>query len=187
MSNGPPVPAILIPKLLSLREVEELAEWPYPDEPFYVNQVHRSLVYDIPQLMAQQVCGTYGYYDPALPAGEQLVGFGVIHMSSNYYELTDRKKHCYIPLLSVKPQIESKGYGGTIVSHLSQEAARIVKHLNKQAQVISENLFLDVYVANEAAINCYRKNGFVIINESDPLIDEDEDNAPYFVMAKSVA
>ncbi len=186
MASGPLVPALLVPKRLSLREVEELAEWPYDQEPFYIGQVHRSLLFDIPQLMTQRVCVTWGYFDPALPATDQLVGFGVIHMSSNYYEVTDRKMHCYIPLLSVKPKIESKGYGGSIISHLIEEAERTVRHENRHEQKVSEHLFLDVYAQNEKAIERYKKSGFVVINETAPLYDECENDAPYFVMAKAL-
>lgn len=108
MANGPLVPAPLIPRRLSLRQVQELVEWPYASEPFYVAQVQRALQYDIPSLMEQRKCVTWGYDDPSLPGANRLIGFGVIHLSSNYYEVADRKKHVYIPLLSVKPNIPSR-------------------------------------------------------------------------------
>lgn len=163
-----------------------MAKWPYDQDPFYIGQVHRSLSFDIPQLMTQRVCVTWGYDDLELPVGQQLVGFGVIHMSTNYFEVADRKRHCYIPLLSVKPKIQSKGYGGAIISHLIQVAEQTVKHENRHEQVVSEYLFLDVYAANKKAIERYKKSGFVIINEQEPLYDELESNAPYFVMARAL-
>jgi ribosomal protein S18 acetylase RimI-like enzyme len=186
MANESSAPAALVPRRLSLRQVEELAEWPYDEQPFYIDQVHRSLRNDVPQLMTQRVCVTWGYDDPTLPSGDQLVGFGVIHMSTNYFEVADRKQHVYIPLLSVKPKIESKGYGGSIVSHLILEAEKTVRHENKHEQKVSEQLFLDVYAKNERAIARYKKSGFRIINEANPLYDEREENAPYFVMARSL-
>ena len=186
MTPGTLVPSPLLPRRLSLREVQELSEWPYASEPFYVAQVQRSLLSDIPQLLQQRVCVTWGYDDADLPTAERMVGFGVIHISSNYFEVADRKMHFYIPLLSVKPKIASKGYGGSIVAHLIREAEQGVQRANRHQPQLSEYLFLDVYVENERAIECYQKQGFEIINNQSPLLDELENNSPYFVMARAL-
>ena len=182
MSSEPLVSAPLTPRLLSLREVEEIAAtWEYDPQPFYVGQVQRSLDFDIPLLMKQGICAVWGYYDPGVGQQDQPVGFGAIHLSTLYSDLTDRKPHFYIPLLSVRPKVESKGYGSSIVNHLVQEAERA---RSIRSNHTSDLLFLDVYGENDRAIRCYLANGFEIINEEAPLHDEVESGAPYFVMAK---
>lgn len=61
-----------------------------------------------------------------------------------------------------------------------------MKHANRREQRVSEHLFLDVYVANESAIRCYTKCGFRILNAAAPFYDEQENHAPYYVMAKAL-
>ncbi len=186
MANPDLEPVKLVPERLSLREVEEIADWPYATEPFYIDQVKRSLSSDIPLLMIQGICVTWGYHDVSLNFSDKLIGVGVLQMSSGYFEVTDRKQHCYIPLLGIRPDIVSKGYGGSIVSHLVQQAEKTVRQENRSELKVYEHLFLDVYTENEKAIHCYQREGFRIINESDPFLDEDENNAPYYVMTKEL-
>ena len=170
-----------------MREVQQLADWPYAKEPFYIAQVQNALLHTISFLMSEQICVTWGFDDAALPDGERLIGFGVMHLSDLYAAVTEHKRHLYIPLLSIKPNIQSKGYGRTIVQYLVEEAERSVRAVAQQrGMAISDHLFLDVYIENNDAIKCYKKCGFRIINEQSPLLDEEENNAPYFVMVKKL-
>ena len=50
----------------------------------------------------------------------------------------------------------------------------------------SDVLFLDVYTSNEKALRLYEKCGFVKVSDESRL-DPDEDNRPYFIMARRVS
>lgn len=88
----------------------------------------------------------------------------------------------------MKPGIKSYGYGQFIVEHLVSEAAIVVNRELRAGEEIAGHLFLDVYTANAPAINLYsNKCQFVTLNPHAPLIDADEHNEPYYVMARNVA
>ncbi len=132
--------------------------------------------------MSRRECVTFGYYDLALRAEHQLIGFGVFQVSDSYFDI-EQKRHAYIPLLSAKPGLTGRGYGKAIVSQLIQLAETIVRRSNG---ALSSSLYLDVYVANTRAIYCYKSQGFEIINETAPILDERENNQPYYVMSREL-
>ncbi len=141
------------------------------------------LLSDIPHLVLFENCAVWGYADPE--AGRDLVGFGTITVTSLYSRYTGGLPHCYIPLLSVKPAIKSYGYGQFIVDHLVAEAAVHIPLW--ESGTISDRVFLDVYTANDRALRLYRdKCQFVCLNPDAPVLDPDENNEPYVVMARNV-
>jgi ribosomal protein S18 acetylase RimI-like enzyme len=137
--------------------------------------VRRALHSDIPQLVTFQGASLWVYADPN--AGPSLVAFGTLQLATTYA----KEGHCYIPLLSARPG--AKGYGDALVQHLIAEAAILVRTHSD----ISKDLFLDVYVANAVAIGLYERNGFIITNKESPLLDDRENNEPYYVMVRSVS
>jgi ribosomal protein S18 acetylase RimI-like enzyme len=162
-------------------EFDAILTWPFPDKPFYVAQVKRLLQTDIPHRFRYgALCLGFVY---RTPAGDT-VGFGILELASEYAALANGLHHCYIPLLAVHPNFERRGHGSMIVEHLIGEAAGIVRSCRG---VISEDLFLDVYTANQPAIRLYANRGFLIINPKTPSLDPQENNEPFFIMTKKVA
>jgi ribosomal protein S18 acetylase RimI-like enzyme len=172
------------PVALNSSKFRAIQGWPFPDEPFYVRQVPRMLLSDIPQWVLFGRGVVFGYTDHQ--AGRDIVGFGTLSVSNLYSQYTDGLEHCYIPLLAVKPGIKSYGYGQSIVDHLVAQAAIVFRFF--RPGTISDRVFLDVYTANDKACRLYReKCEFVTLNPDAPIPDEDENNEPYVVMARNVA
>ena len=115
------------------------------------------------------------------PTGD-IVGFGTLDVCKDYEQFTGGKRHSYIPLLAVHPAFQKRGYGRSIVEHLSAEAVLIAQSPGD----FSDLLFLDVYTANQGAISLYNKCGFVTLNPSTPIQDSQEGNETYVIMARSV-
>lgn len=181
--TGIPTPPPLTPiriQHIRAKEYHEILQWTFPSDPFFVEQVGRSIAHDVPQFFLLGNRFTlWGYRDAQV--GQQLVGFGC-HMIADYYcDFTNGVKHCYIPLLSVNPGIQSRGYGRAIVEHLVAVAQN--EHAQQPLGTLSDYLFLDVYTANDRAIKLYEKCQFTILNKSNPIPDPDENQEPYYVMA----
>lgn len=115
-------------------------------------------------------------------------GFGTLDVSCDHYanKFTGGLSHCYIPLLAVHPdpRFQRKGHGSRIVQHLESAAFMCIAAYASAGERFSNDLFLDVYTANTAAIALYQKRGFHILNPNNPIPDPDENSEPYFVMAK---
>jgi len=111
------------------------------------------------------------------------VGFGTLDVCKEYERFTDGKYHSYIPLLAVNPAFQKRGHGRSIVQHLIAEAVLIAQ----SPANFADFLFLDVYTANQGAIALYEKCGFVTLNPDAPILDPQENNEPYIIMAKKVA
>lgn len=176
----PPRRLTPFPLRLNSDEFREIQGWVYPTEPFYIDQVRRAIRSDIPQLVTLHGCALWGYRDP--DAGGDLVAFGTLQITDLYANEADKKEHCYIPLLSARPG--AKGYGTPIMDHLVAEAAILIR---QHRGTLSDQLFLDVYVANKTASDRYVIAGFTILNPKSPIPDENERNEPYYVMAKNLA
>jgi ribosomal protein S18 acetylase RimI-like enzyme len=179
-SEGRPIPS-LVAELIALNgpSYEEILQWPFPDEPFFVRQVRALLAADIPQRVRDEGCAIYGYRDAA--DGNALVGFGTISISRLYAEYLRGRSHPYIPLLAVHPEKNGRGYGRFIVEHLVSEAAR-----HAAGQSMASRVFLDVYTANTPAIGLYAKCGFSIVNPDHPIADPAENQATYVIMSRTV-
>jgi ribosomal protein S18 acetylase RimI-like enzyme len=160
-------------------EYREILTWEFSPTPFYVAQVARAIRADVTQLLLYQDAVLWVF---AEQGSSEIVGFGTLMISEMYAKMTGGLPHFYIPLLSAKPG--QKGCGKPIVKHLMNEAAIGVKIA--APRVISSRVFLDVYVENVDAINSYRKSDFEILNKDEPLLDEGENNSPYYVMARNV-
>lgn len=184
MDDQTQAPIPLTPRVLSLPEVVHLASWPFSQDEFYVRQVQRSLRTTIPLRMERGGwIVAFGYDDPSLSSADQLIGFGIIELLTEYPHLTEGKHHFYVPLLGVRPGIKSKKYGSRILNHLTQFAAQQMQYYSDS---VANHLFLDVYVANTRAIDCYTELGFVAIDKDHPISDPAEDGEPYIVMAKKL-
>jgi ribosomal protein S18 acetylase RimI-like enzyme len=116
-----------------------------------------------------------------------IAGFGTLEVCKEYQQFTGGKFHFYIPLLAVNPTegFKRRGHGYSIVQHLIAEAVLFAQE--NPADFLSDILFLDVYAANQPAIALYKKCGFVELNPTEPVLDPQENNEPYIIMAKKVA
>ncbi len=157
-------------------DYQSLLSWPFADEPFYQGQVKRLLQNDIPFRVMYSSGIVWVYRDPE----GNVVGFGTFDVCKDYEQFTGGKYHSYIPLLAVHPAFQKRGHGRSIVEHLIAEAMLIAQ----SPADFSDLLFLDVYTANQAAVSLYAKCGFVTLNPDTPIIDPQEHNEPYIVMAK---
>ncbi|MFO0927293.1 MAG: N-acetyltransferase [Gemmataceae bacterium] len=178
----PPTPPIaLTPARTSPTDpaFQALLSWPFASDPFYERQVLRLLQQDIPHRWLYGSLFVWLYNDPA----GQTVGFGALDVCREYQQFTSGKDHGYIPVLAVNPKFQGRGHGRTIVEHLTTEAALCVQG----AAGLSEFLFLDVYVANQRAIDLYVRCGFTVLNPDLPIADPDENQEPYFIMARNVS
>lgn len=173
MSDFAPIP--LAPSRIEPESPEflEIRGWPY-DESY----VGRLLGEDIPQRVRRGRGQIWIYRDPQ----GQLVGFATIDVRDHYSDFTDGRLHPYTPLLAVNPAMEGRGHGRSIVRHLIDQAAILASGPGACCDL----LFLDVYASNERAIKLYEKLGFVKANDR-PRLDPDEDNRPYFIMARRVS
>jgi ribosomal protein S18 acetylase RimI-like enzyme len=174
-----PVPLTPVRVAPSDKEFLEILKWPFATAPFYEAQVQRLLQSDIPQRFAYGFASLWIYNEPK----GQTVGFGTLDLCGEYSQLTGGKPHSYIPVLAVHPHHRGSGYGRTIVDHLIAEAVLIAQHPTQ----VSDQLFLDVYQANQGAVSLYLKAGFSVLNANSPVIDPAENNEPYLIMAKHVA
>ncbi len=174
-----PHPLRAVRVALNSNEYRAIQGWLFPDDPFYVRQVPRMLQHDIPQLVLFEQCVIWGYVDTQ--AGTDFIGFGTVSVSHIYSQYTNALPHFYIPLLGVKPAVKSFGYGQSIVEHLVREAA------NHALSTLSDHVFLDVYVSNDRAVRLYReKCGFATLNANSPILDPDENDQPYIIMARKL-
>ena len=154
-------------------EFEMISTWNFID-PF----VTRLLATELPQRMMFGLCKVYIYSDPS----GQPVGFGSMDLCRDYAEYTAGQLHPYLPLLALKPNIKSLGYGTTILRHLTDLATSEIVN-NKLNHGL---LFLDVYTTNHKAVALYRTEGFSEVS-SGPIVDELEGGNTYIIMAKRVS
>lgn len=127
----------------------------------------------------------WGFVDPL--AGRELVGFGTIQISCLHSVYTSGLPHFYIPALSLRPGVQSYGYGRSIVEYLIAEAAVWSVRWQEADVPPAPYLLLDVYTANTRAIELYRDRcQFVVLNPDYPDPDPDESNEPYYVMGRNV-
>ena len=169
------VPVHLTPSIVALGsdEYKAISAWPYSDA-----FVPRLLTDDIPYGLVFSQCRMWVYKDPA----GQIVGFGTLDLCRVHDTFTSGQLHTYIPLLAVNPSMQGKGYGTSILRHLTDEAAIAAT----QSSVCHDMLFLDVYTSSEPAIKMYEKSGFVVVSPS-PILDELEGGKPYIIMARRVS
>jgi len=172
MCDRTPIP--LAPKAIGLNDSEfkTISCWSFADA--YVGRLLRE---DVPFRMRFKNGRMWAYRDP----DGQLVGFGSLDFCNDYSRYTDGLTHPYIPLLAANPGIKSRGYGTSILQHLVTEAALYSKWFRYNGI-----LFLDVYSSNDRAIQLYERCQFEKIHD-EPLLDPEEDNKPYFIMARRVA
>ena len=172
----------LTPVLVKLDspEFREICGWQFAD-----SYVGRLLQDDIPQRMRRRI-GRMRHRNGRIWVYRnehyQLVGFGTIDVSDHYRDITGDRLHPYIPLLAVNPTMGGQGYGTFIVEHLIGEAVILVR----QQDDCDDLLFRDVYESNEKAIKIYEKCGFERMSD-EPSLDLDENNRPYFIMARRVS
>ncbi len=179
MNATQPIPLKAIQTAPGEPEYQALLAWPFAAQPFYEGQVLRLLKQDIPHRVTYSFGLVWVYRDP----DGNTVGFGTLEVCKEYERFTGGKYHCYIPLLAVSPAFQKRGHGRSIVEHLVTEATLIAQ----SPADISDLLFLDVYAANQGAISLYTKCGFTILNADAPIPDPQENNEPYFIMARRVA
>jgi len=160
-------------------EYQALLAWPFATQPFYEGQVLRLLQDGVPHRVKYSFGLVWIYRNPA----GDTVGFGTLDVCKEYEQFTGGKYHSYIPLLAVHPAFQKQGYGRSIVEHLIAEAVLIAQSPGD----FSDLLFLDVYTANKGAISLYNKCGFVTMNQNAPILDPQENNEEYVLMARSVA
>lgn len=179
MSQASPASLTAVRVGLGTPEYQRVLAWPFGEQVFYETQVTRLLQTDIPHRMLFSFCLMWLYRD----ADGNEVGFSTIDVSNEYSRYVDGRQHVYIPLLAVHPAFNGRGYGRAIVSHLIDEAALMV---NTTPCDFADQVFLDVYTANERAIGLYTKLGFVVLNSNNPILDSQESNQPYVIMARNV-
>jgi ribosomal protein S18 acetylase RimI-like enzyme len=160
------------------QEFQSILNWPFPSQPFYAGQVRQVISVDIPHRMVFGACQMWTYLDQQL----NTVGFGTLDFCMDYASLSGGNLHGYIPVLAVHPSFTGQGHGHRIVDHLIAEAKAAAS-----GGSCSNLLFLDVYVANTPAISLYRKHGFTVLNQSNPISDQAQNNEPYYVMAARIA
>jgi ribosomal protein S18 acetylase RimI-like enzyme len=177
MANSTPIPLTPRSSYPGRPDFQRLLTWAFRDEPFYEGQVLRSLRDDIRHRVRQGRCRFWTYQDPA----GNVVGFGSLELSGLYSKYVGGKPHYYIPLLAVNPGFLRLGHGKSIV-RLLVEAATIQAMRCQPAH--SDVLFLDVYTANQPAVDLYVKNGFEILNPDAPIPDPEESDETYFVMGR---
>lgn len=180
MSTPQPIPLTPIPTAPGSPEYQDILTWPFANQPFYEGQVIRLVQTDIPHLVLYSWCRVWVYRDP----NGNAVGFGTLEVCKEYEQFTNGQYHSYIPLLAVHPSFQNRGHGGSIVGHLTREAQLIFQRASSH---ISDILFLDVYTANQRAISLYGKCGFATLNPNTLIVDPDEGNQPYVIMAKKMA
>ncbi len=178
MSISQPIPLTPIRTAPGKPEFQALLTWPFAEQPLYERQVKRLLCSDIPHRATYGFGLVWVYRDPA----GNTVGFGTLDVCKEYERFTGGKYHSYIPLLAVNPAFQKRGYGRSIVQHLLAESVLIAQ----SPAGFSDLLFLDVYTANQGAISLYEKCGFVILNPDIPILDPQENNEPYVIMAKKL-
>lgn len=149
-----------------------ITRWKFEDE-----FVARILADDIPQRIKYQSGAIWAYLDP----DKTIVAFGTLSVCDDYAALTGGKLHTYIPLLAVHPDLRGRGYGRSVVDHLIDEAACIVK---SRSPVLHHAVFLDVYNESVAALNLYTGCGFQSLGNT-PFVDPLNQKL-YRVMAKRV-
>ena len=154
-------------------DFDAIVRWPFADA-----YVTRLLEDDVRQRVWLNRCRIWIYYDP----DHRQVGFGTLDVCEDYREFAAGRPHPYIPLLAVNPNIESLGFGTTIVRHLIAEAALLAC----QPGLCHDVLFLDVYTTNTKAINVYKKCGFESVTDL-PVADPQEGGKEYIVMAQRVS
>ncbi len=179
MSQRSPIRLTPVRILPGQEEYQAILTWPFAAEPFYEGQVTRLLAHDIPFRVRYTFGLVWVYKDP----DGNSVGFGTLDVCKDYQKYTGGRFHSYIPLLAVNPSFQRLGHGKSIVRHLIGEAALIAR----SPADFSNLLFLDVYAANTGAISLYEKQGFEILNLDCPIADTQENNEPYYVMAKQVS
>lgn len=186
-----PSPTLTVrPVAAASPELREIQSWQYADSPFFVAQMRRFLDLEIPHRLRFFGPGTgrspttlFVYRDPA--ADNEIVGFATLCRESEHAYFTGGVPHYYIPVLSVKPGRDGKGYGKAIVDHLVETAA--VGRKLSPPRSVDDRLFLDVYVANQAARGLYaNKCDFETLNPGNPIPDPAENDELYVVMAKNV-
>jgi ribosomal protein S18 acetylase RimI-like enzyme len=151
-----------------------ISAWPFEQEFF-----HRVLTEDIPQRVQFESAKVWAYRDPS----NTIVGFGSLSVCSDYRDFSNGKKHAYIPLLGVHPDMQGVGHGKAIVGHLVEQAANLIG--NNAPDEICDFLFLDVYEDSGPAIGLYKKHGFAALGNC-TFIDP-KNNKNFHIMAKRVA
>src|ERR1051325_3480336 len=144
MATPQPIPLTAVRTVPGEAAYQALLGWPFAAQPFYEGQVLRLLQNDIPHRMMYGFGLAWVYRDP----GGNTVGFGTLDVCKEYERFTSGKFHCYLPLLAVNPAFQKRGHGRSIVQHLIAEAVLIAQ----SPADISDLLFLDVYTANQGAI-----------------------------------
>lgn len=179
MSSPRPIELTITETQPDAPEYAELFSWPFATQPFYEAQVLTLLRHDVPYRVQRGRCFVYVYHDP----DGNCVGFSTMDLSNEYEVITGGHPHPYIPVLAVNPRFQQRGHGKRIVNHLVGKGAV----LHACAQDCSDLLFLDVYQANTPAISLYEKCEFRVLNPDEPLIDSQQNDEPYFVMARRVS
>ena len=179
MAARQPTPLTAVRTAPGEAEYQALLGWPFARQPFYEGQVIRLLQTDIPHRVMYSFGLVWVYRDQ----NGNTVGFGTLDLCDEYEQFTGGRFHCYIPLLAVNPAFQKRGHGRSIVEHLIAESVLIAQ----SPADISDILFLDVYTANQGAISLYNKCGFVTLNPDTPILDPQENNETYVIMARRVA
>ncbi|MGL6073011.1 MAG: GNAT family N-acetyltransferase [Fimbriiglobus sp.] len=152
-------------------EYQEISAWIHPESNAFVNNYLRE---NIPRRENDDGCKIWIY----VCAENDIVGFGTLVFGDEFPKYSAGFPHFYIPLLSVHPQMQGKGIGKQILTHLI-ETATAESLLNPSCY---HSLFLDVYQTSLAAIGMYQKFGFVQIGEA--VADDGDINGPYLIMAR---
>ena len=173
MSDLTPILLTPTPIGLDAPEFQLISDWPFPDS--YVSRMLRD---DIPERVRRGTGRIWIYRDP----DGQLVGLGTLDVPPSLRRLHGGKGSPYIPLLAVNPTIASRGYGTSIVRHLT----RVAHVLAGGPGGIDDVLFLDVYVDNERALRLYERCGFQVI-ETEPIPDPEEGGRRFLIMALRVS
>ncbi len=190
-SMGAPVPLTPFLTAPGSPEYNDFLTWPFSANLFYEGQVRTLLERDIPQRVLFGTCSVWGYRDP----GGNAVAFGSLALCDEYERFTGGLLHAYIPVLGVNSASRGRGHGHAVVQHLVQEAAARYASIQQlahgapadaQLPVISDLLFLDVYLANPAK-SLYEKHDFVTLNPDTPVPDPEQNNEPYVIMARRLS
>jgi len=179
MSAPKSIPLVPIRTAPGLRDYLDLLMWPFSPHQFFEVQITRLLQSDIPYRVMFSNGLVWVYRDP----DGNTVGFGTLDICNEYDRFTGGRIHVFIPLLAVNPGFQKRGHGRTIVQHLIAESTGIIQSQSETSSI----LFLDVYRANSGAIALYEKCGFAVLNPDTPIPDPQENNEPYFIMAKGMS